>query len=83
MVAATVNWTDRIPIEDDPLTGVDRSLRTAGYRLEWSVLLSRRLSLVTAGDRIDQSSRTPGAVPEIDRTIWSLGLRWSPLARGR
>lgn len=82
-IAAAINWTDRDPVEDDPLTGVDRGLRTAGYRLEWAARLGRRWALVLAGDRIDQSAATEGAVPEIDRTIWSLGLRWSPLAPAR
>ncbi len=82
-VAATVNWTDRKPVEDDPLTGVDRGLRTAGYRLEWAVRLGSRWSIVASGDRIDQSANTAGAVPEIDRTLWGLGLRWAPLAPRR
>ena len=55
--------------------------RTVSYRTEWSVAFGPRWYLVTAGERFDQSSDEQ--LLDRNYTIWSLGLRYSPLARGR
>ena len=72
--------SERDPIDAGVLA--TSATTTSSYRAEWGASLGRAWHVVTAGESVTQRSDT--ASLDGDYNIWSLGLRWSPLAeRGR
>jgi hypothetical protein len=76
------NWTDRDPVEDDAEILADRGITTLGFRAEWSYSISPRFAIVVSGDRVDQTTDSD-ELAEVDRNVYGLSLRWSPLAARR
>ncbi len=81
-IGAAATWTKRDPLENDPLTGLDRGLATLGYGVEWSYAFSPRWRVYVRGDYIDQQADSE-ALLEVDRTVAATGIRYAPNAPRR
>ncbi|UCF67132.1 MAG: hypothetical protein JSV80_15345, partial [Acidobacteriota bacterium] len=71
-------YADRDPL--DAATSLVTT-RSRSWRAAWLAAFGPRWGLVIAGEDVDQDTpEGPGLVLDTDYRIWSVGLRWAPMA---